>query len=630
MFGEVESKRQHLVGQLASLFAQDREAGRTDRYGRDETERIVQNFQTGLTGVLEGWWQRVAQLEREFREYSTVGSPRQDDKKAAARKRAYYEITQDAERAYTLNYLSTQGLLPAYQFPVDTFSLDPGVADTPTLYRPSAIAIEEFAPGNFVYANGHKLRSIRVLFAGGPGTSGGRVGRSDAETSGRLQSFHFCDRCDEVAEETRNACPRCGASLPAAVDAVFVDAFEAEESLRIGSDEESRQRQYHVRRESLLAPDRGSCRLYPYPLAPVEYWKLAQVLVTNWGRADSKTGEALRFWLCPDCGRHQPYDPANPAHSEPIRTWRENHARYCAGESASLILAYRFQTDCLVLTVPTREDATRIGRWSFSPTLVTVAEALLAGAGTLLELEPYELHAFVRPAPEGRAEEQIVFYETVPGGAGYVEEMASRLPEVAHAASKRLYGHRCSKACYLCLKHYRNQRWHAFFDKDRVRDLVLTLSKQEPVVPAEATAGAGVQLLGRMLTERREEAGRDGVRDPQTGRYQKGAIEEPLKAALERIQNLPPGKRDLEIREGDRLVTVPDFAWEDVKLAVYCDGFVVHGNRETLELDASKRNWLQLRGWVVLTYWGRTVLKDPDACARQIAEVYFARTREVD
>jgi hypothetical protein len=245
-----------------------------------------------------------------------------------------------------------------------------------------------------------------------------------------------------------------------------------------------------------------------------------------------------------------------------------------------------------------------------------------------LELEPYELHAFVRTAPEGSVEEQMVFYETVPGGAGYVEEMARRLPEVAAAASRRLYGHGCSKACYLCLKHYRNQRWHAFFDKDRVRDVILTLSKQDPVVPADATAGAGVQLLDRMLTERREEAGRDGVQDPQTGRYRKGAIEEPLRAAIERIQDLPPGKRDLEIRDGDRLVTVPDFAWEDVKLAVYCDGFVVHGNRETLELDASKRNWLQSRDWVVLTYWGRTVLKDPDACARQIAVVYVARIRE--
>jgi very-short-patch-repair endonuclease len=76
---------------------------------------------------------------------------------------------------------------------------------------------------------------------------------------------------------------------------------------------------------------------------------------------------------------------------------------------------------------------------------------------------------------------------------------------------------------------------------------------------------------------------------------------------------------------GDPLVTVPDFARKDVKLTVYCDGFAVHGYVEALELDASKRNWLQSRGWVVLTFWGGTALKDPNGCARQIAEVYLTR-----
>jgi very-short-patch-repair endonuclease len=70
------------------------------------------------------------------------------------------------------------------------------------------------------------------------------------------------------------------------------------------------------------------------------------------------------------------------------------------------------------------------------------------------------------------------------------------------------------------------------------------------------------------------------------------------------------------------LVTVPDFAWPDIKLAVFCDGFAVHGNRETLERDANKRNKIQGRGWTVLTYWGRVILKNADACANQIAEVH--------
>lgn len=496
LYGEITARRDELVDAIGGVMAADREAGRIDRYGHEDAEAIVDGAAVDLNGVLEGWWERVRQLDREFREYSTVGSPRQDERKAAARKRAYFEITQDPQRAYTLNYLSTRGLLPAYQFPIDTFSLDPGVADTPTLYRPSPIAIEEFAPGNFVYANGRKLRSIRVLFPGGPGSSTAMSGRSDAETSGRLQAYHFCEQCDEVVEAAANDCPRCGGRLPKATDIVFVDAFEAEENLKISSEEESRQRQSHRRQDSLLSGPSQRWRLYPYVLTPVELGQQTEILVTNWGRLDRASGVGSRFWLCPDCGRHLPHDLFDPDKTQQVQKWRDWHARFCSGEPAALVLGYRFSTDCLVLSMPSRDDAQRRGRSSFSPTMVTLAEALLMGAGTVLELEPGELATFVRKGRAGAAGEEIVFYETVPGGAGYLESMAMRLPEIATAAMDRLYEHECSGACYLCLKRYGNQRWHVFFDKDQVRDLLVILSQQECVAPEESSPGAGLSLLG--------------------------------------------------------------------------------------------------------------------------------------
>jgi len=626
LFGIVRQEASSLATRLAALFTEDRQAGRIARYVLDETQNLVEAFEPEFRRVIGRWWQRVRQLQEEFRQYSTVGSPEHDTKKAAARRRAYREITQDPERAYVLNYLATQGFLPAYQFPLDTFSLDPGVADTPTLFRPAAIAIEEFAPGNYVYANGHKLRSIRVLFAGGPGRSGDRPTRSDAETSGRLRSFQFCNRCDEITEEPRNACARCGDPLPAAVDCVFVDAFEAEESLRIGSDEESRQRQYHVRRESLLASEHSEVSFYSYPFTPVEHHRLARIVVTNWGRADSKTEEPKRFWLCPECGRHLPHDLHDEVHERAVQTWRKNHGRLCAGEPVPLILGYEFLSDCLVLSFPTREDVSTIGRARFSPTAVTLAEALLAGAGDLLELEPYELAAFPRLAKPGDAAEEIVFYETVPGGAGYLEEMASRLPEVARAARERLFGHNCRRACYLCLKHYRNQRWHSFFDKDVIRDLLAAIEAMDSVDWVAAHAGIGVQALKASLESRQRELAssppgskREGPQSP---------IEVTLLEALRSVPGLPIPEAQYEVKDGDRTVTVPDFAYPNERIAVFCDGFAFHGNQDTLELDARKRNWLQRNGWLVLTYWGRSILRAPAACAREIAEVYWQRRRE--
>jgi len=621
---EIEGRKDELVGKLTHLFDLDRSRGRTARYTPEECRELVENFDKDLTGVLESWWARVRQLDKEHQEYSTIGSPRQDERKASARKRAYYEITQDHERAYTLNYLSTQGLLPAYQFPIDTFSLDPGVQDTSTLYRAAAIALEEFAPGNYVYANGHKLRSIRVLFAGGPGKTSAVEARSDAETSGRLHSFQFCENCDEAVEASRNSCDRCGSPLGEAKDCIFVEAFEAEESLRIGSDEESRQRIFFGRREHLIAKHAAECRLHAYPLAPVEHRRLASMLVTNWGPTE-KRGLPKGFWLCPDCGRHRSGDPGRETDDSRGKTWDSNHARYCSGVPQNVILGYRCLSDCLVLSVQSPEDeAERSGR-RMSPTLATLAEALTIGASDVLELEPGEIASFPRRSPEGSVASEIVFYETVPGGAGYVEEMARRLPDVARAAAERLYGHDCQTACYLCLKRYHNQFWHPFLDKGLVRDLLRNLASMEPTEGTPAEAGSAARSLEQQLPGARREV-ENSRRIPGTPGPQ-SPIESLLLDALRRQPGCPEPEAQYEIHRDGRLFTVPDFAFPTVKIAIFCDGYAYHGNKDTLALDAKKRNWMQSQGWIVLTYWGRAITRDADACALEIRAVVEARSR---
>jgi hypothetical protein len=360
--------------------------------------------------------------------------------------------------------------------------------------------------------------------------------------------------------------------------------------------------------------------LFPYELTPIEHFRLAPILVTNWGRPDTKTADGRRFWLCPDCGRHRPHDPTDARAME----WDQYHARFCGGRPERMVLAYRFETDAMVLTLPSRSDLDRHGGAELSPALVTVAEALLAGAGAVLELGPGEIQAFPRHAPQGKREDQIVFYETVPGGAGYLEEIARRLPDVAVAARRRLYGHECSKACYLCLKHYGNQRWHPFFDKECVSDLLWHMAQGETVEPQITSIGAGADVLRRMLERPASAETAPGVGGAEP-RYRRGAIEEPLAAELAAIGDLPAGQREFEYRRDGAVFTVPDFAWPEAKLAVYCDSFAFHADQEALVRDAEKRNTMQREGWTVLTYWGRTLLRRPRECAREIAEVYRRR-----
>jgi very-short-patch-repair endonuclease len=102
-----------------------------------------------------------------------------------------------------------------------------------------------------------------------------------------------------------------------------------------------------------------------------------------------------------------------------------------------------------------------------------------------------------------------------------------------------------------------------------------------------------------------------------------------LEALLTQTELLRPTIQ-YEVKDGERLVTVPDFAYPEFRIAVFCDGFAYHGNPDTLELDARKRNWLQEQGWIVLTFWGKTIMRDAGACAREILSVYQQRKKQAD
>jgi hypothetical protein len=260
--------------------------------------------------------------------------------------------------------------------------------------------------------------------------------------------------------------------------------------------------------------------------------------------------------------------------------------------------------------------------------LVTLAEALLAGARTVLELEPSELGAFPRSSKEEDETGEIVFYETVPGGAGYLEDLAKRLPEAARAARDRLFKHHCGQACYLCLKHYWNQRRHGLLDKSLVLDTLGAIESMDPVDPVSGKPGAGPDHLRKELRRQREEI--LATRRPPGTSGPQSPIEQKLFDALRRIPDLPPPVAQHPIPNAEKPITIPDFAYPDARIAVFCDGFAFHGNPETLELDARKRNWLQSKvggGWMVLTYWGRRINRNADACAQEINEAYVSRMR---
>ena len=105
-------------------------------------------------------------------------------------------------------------------------------------------------------------------------------------------------------------------------------------------------------------------------------------------------------------------------------------------------------------------------------------------------------------------------------------------------------------------------------------------------------------------------------------------IEKPLIAAL--YPKLGPiEQKEIEAQHlidyYDMPVTLPDFAFPDAKIAIYCDGYEFHSERNPFQKDRQQSRDLQLQGWCVLRFAGREILNEPVAVVRTIEQAVRRR-----
>ena len=74
-------------------------------------------------------------------------------------------------------------------------------------------------------------------------------------------------------------------------------------------------------------------------------------------------------------------------------------------------------------------------------------------------------------------------------------------------------------------------------------------------------------------------------------------------------------------------VTLPDFAFPDLQIAIYCDGYKFHWERDPFQKDRQQSRDLQLQGWCVLRFAGREILNETDAVVRTIEQAIRRKAR---
>ncbi|TNC16614.1 DEAD/DEAH box helicase [Georgenia sp. 311] len=577
---------------------------------------------------------RRAEIQQQLPELEQrAGTPAasEDDKAAFRAARAGLKLAgkqlADLRGEYWIGVLEEYGLLPNYTLLDDSVSLDVSISwvdpdtgdyedDSRDYSRASAVALRDFAPGATFYSGGYAI-TIDAVDLG-----------HEAEA---IRTHAFCAACgyahplDDVGK-VPTACPRCGDTrlpdLKQRMDVVELERVSSAISRERATIDDSRDDRIRTRYTVLTGADVDPAKI-------VRQWfvedsgfgaKYLRDMTLRWvnvgeagrpGAARELAGTsnpAPLFRVCEACG-HQDTDTRANRPTE-HRPWCR-HRKAATESTRSIALSRTLRTEGIVLRLPA---SVTLGDRFAVPSL---AAALLLGLRERIGGDPDHLAVAttVDPTPVGTDPnpEALLLHDVVPGGTGYLAELADpdQMWQILLMAWEQVRECPCQDehrlACHRCLLPFAQSfgtEWVSRAVAERHLREILGSTKEE--VP-------------QTMTWQWTETEPDGF-DPESHLEQlfRKVLKERLETAGAKVTELPTdrgnrwtirldGRRWTLDPQVDLLGCRPDFVLRseqpDVpEVAILTDGLRYHASESSNRLadDAEKREVLRESGRLVL------------------------------
>lgn len=538
------------------------------------------------------------------------------------------------------------GLLPNYTLLDDSVTLDAAISwvdpetgswqEDPVSYqRGASVAIQELAPGAYFYAQGMEIPVDAVDL--GPGGEA-------------VQEWAFCSRCGHgrnlATGNGENICPRCGAKglndiaqrlRVVELDTVSAIARRDEASIGDRSDDRIRTR-FTVQVAADLDPAGVARRWFDDETHfGVTYARDLTIRWLNLGR-QSAGGEtriiagqehhAPLFRVCDTCGKQDSQSGGNRPSDH--RSWCARR-RETQEHTIALALSRTLITQGTFLRLPI---GITLGDSLAVPSL---SAALMRGLREVMGGDPDHLRVIstVEPVGDDTTAESLLVHDAVPGGTGYLAELADpdRMFELLSTAWRIVRDCECRgekrAACHRCLLPYASGNTSVVSRASAEQALAKLLrvgddGEPQPFVPVEQDPGVVLdestieQLFRTRFIERAQKLG--GTVKEKPGDWgNKVQVSFPVDA---RIWKLSP-----QVSLG---FTKPDFVLEQhgggaEPIAIYTDGKAFHASIQHNRLadDAKKRAMARNGGHRVLAVtWAD--LQDDGALSRDWIDRGFA------
>lgn len=344
-----------------------------------------------------------------------------------------------------ISVLASFGALPKYGFPTDLveLALPREVPESAWLemQRGLRTAIYEYAPGSEVVALKKIWRSVALK----------KVPGKEWET----RAYWACKECGHFRTQmvvgdsaVETDCPVCGTGMGFSKSYVVPEFGFVAHLVRKGVGERRPRAAGGVRvyfdPATIGASTQSEEVGFSGGTASCAYVRNGRLYSINAGPM------GMGYKICPSCGG-----------AGPTQGSREVHLRSsCNGTlRGGQHLGTSFQTDVLQIAITANDSTATTGlEWD---SLSSALWALVLSAAEMLVVPESELGGTAYWLPGSRP--ALLLYDDVPGGAGRVQALHGRIPELFERARIRVSGDcGCGEetSCYRCLRSYANQYLH--------------------------------------------------------------------------------------------------------------------------------------------------------------------------
>lgn len=384
-----------------------------------------------------------------------------------------------------IEFLVRNNVLPKYGFPVDTVELYQGANSNDQklqMVRDLQLAVAEYAPGSQVVADG-KLYTSRYI-------------RKLPQAKGQEWDEVYICQCSNPNCKTWNysikgadgteKCVSCGKELDK-------NKWQTAIEPRKGFIAESKTRDVPLRK-----PER-SFRSDDYYIGDVSrkvMMKKTFVMGENAKiQTESSSNDSLlvvcndQFFVCDKCGFALSTSSGEEAnidnkYKNTIEyTHKSPWGKDCKNKLTKKRLCHSFKTDVVTIKFGTE-------RASDSSVMLSVMYALLAAVSEVLEIERTDIKGCLNMIRyENKLIYEIVLYDAVAGGAGYVRKLVtddgSRIYETIRKAMEITGKCSCDPSCYNCLRNYYNQAIHDQLNRFDAYNFLAHFSSVPQIIPDE-------------------------------------------------------------------------------------------------------------------------------------------------